>query len=103
MDYFIIFISIFFIILGILVWKYPNLIAGYNTMTQEQKNKVNIKALKSFMCSTFCAIGLLIFITFLIAQTVTDKKTAIILSSILIPILGTFYILIGAQRYDHNK
>ena len=30
-------------VLGMLVRKYPNLIAGYNTMTAEQKKNVDVK------------------------------------------------------------
>ena len=37
-------------VLGMLVRKYPNLIAGYNTMTAEQKKNVDVKGLSNFMC-----------------------------------------------------
>ena len=36
-------------VLGMLVRKYPNLIAGYNTMTAEQKKNVDVKD-----CLTSC-------------------------------------------------
>lgn len=47
MPLFIPLFSAFFILLGLLVWRFPKLIAGYNTMTPEQQKKVDIKALKS--------------------------------------------------------
>lgn len=49
--------SVFFILLGLLVWKFPKLIAGYNTMTPEQQKKVDVKALKTFMCRKFPILG----------------------------------------------
>lgn len=49
--------SVILFVLGLLVRKYPNLIAGYNTMTAEQKKKVDIKGLSSFMCRSLCVIS----------------------------------------------
>lgn len=72
MNTYILIFSAFFILLGILIWKFPKLIAGYNTMSAEQQKKVDVKGLKSFI------------------------------SSIGIPVIGAIFILIGAQRYDHN-
>ena len=43
-------------VLGMLVRKYPNLIAGYNTMTAEQKKNVDVKRLSNFMCRSLCVI-----------------------------------------------
>lgn len=39
----ILILSVFFILLGILIWRFPKLIAGYNTMSGEQKEKVDVK------------------------------------------------------------
>lgn len=39
MNSFIPIFSAFFILLGLLVWRFPKLIAGYNTMTPEQQKK----------------------------------------------------------------
>ena len=44
-------------VLGMLVRKYPNLIAGYNTMTAEQKKNVDVKGLSNFMCRSLCVIA----------------------------------------------
>ena len=56
MNSFIPIFSALFILLGLLVWRFPKLIAGYNTMTPEQQKKVDVKGLKAFMCRVFCAI-----------------------------------------------
>ena len=46
MNSFIPIFSAFFILLGILVWRFPKLIAGYNTMTPEQQKKSTSKGSK---------------------------------------------------------
>ena len=40
------------VLLGILVRFFPNLIAGYNTMSAEQKKNVDVKGLSRFMYSS---------------------------------------------------
>lgn len=47
-------------VLGMLVRKYPNLIAGYNTMTAEQKKNVDVKGLSNLQGSgeVFGSVGL---------------------------------------------
>ena len=52
-------IGVVFIALGFLVKVFPNLIAGYTTMTAEQKAKVDIDGLSSFMRNGFIAMGAL--------------------------------------------
>lgn len=46
MNSFIPIFSAFFILLGLLVWRFPKLIAGYNTMMPEQQKKVDVKGSK---------------------------------------------------------
>lgn len=41
MIYSQILVSLILIVCGFLVKKHPNLIAGYNTMSQAEKNKIN--------------------------------------------------------------
>ena len=55
-------IAVILIITGLLVWKYPGLIAGYNTMTPEQQRNVDIKGLKAFMCRAFCLVGIAVIL-----------------------------------------
>ena len=48
--------------IGFIVKDYPNTIAGYNTMSKEQKKKVDIKEASTFIRKGFIIIGLLITI-----------------------------------------
>lgn len=98
----ILILSVFFILLGILIWRFPKLIAGYNTMSGEQKEKVDVKGLKRFMFCACCAIGILIFIVYLSLRHCIDESLAEGISSIAVPVIGAVCIVIGAQRYDHN-
>ena len=89
------------VLIGLLVLKFPKLIAGYNTMTPEQQKKVDIKQLKTFMCRAFCVMGIAILLVSLLLQPFTSDMI-ISLVSVLILVPGTIYMIIKAQRYDHN-
>ena len=49
--------GIILIICGILVKINPNLIAGYNTMSESDKQKIDIKRLSTFMHNGLIIIG----------------------------------------------
>ena len=89
------------VLIGLLVLKFPKLIAGYNTMTPEQQKKVDIKRLKTFTCRAFCVMGIAILLVSLLLQPFTSDMI-ISLVSVLILVPGTIYMIIKAQRYDHN-
>lgn len=90
-------------VLGLLVRRYPNLIAGYNTMTAEQKKKVDIKGLSNFMCRSLCIMAVLMVLSYYVMAIMsTGGKVASIVSTTLIPLVGVIYVVVKAQRYDHN-
>lgn len=90
-------------VLGLLVRRYPNLIAGYNTMSAEQKKKVDIKGLSGFMCRSLCVMAVLMILSYYAmgVMSVGEKVTSIVPTT-LIPIIGVIYVVVRAQRYDHN-
>ena len=95
--------SVILFVLGLLVRKYPNLIAGYNTITAEQKKKVDIKGLSSFMCRSLCVMAVLMVLSYYAMVMMSPgEKAASIISTTLIPIIGVIYVVVKAQRYDHN-
>ena len=85
-------------VLGMLVRKYPNLIAGYNTMTAEQKKNVS-----NFMRRSLCVIAVLMIVSYfvMVAMSVNEKAVSVV-STMLIPIIGSIYMVVKAQRYDRN-
>ena len=44
--------------LGVLMKRFPMLIAGYNTLTEEEKEKIDTKGLSTFMCYSFVGMGI---------------------------------------------
>ena len=81
----------------------PNLIAGYNTMTAEQKKNVDVKGLSNFMCRSLCVIAVLMIVSYfvMVARSVNEKAVSVV-STMLIPIIGSIYMVVKAQRYDRN-
>ena len=84
-------------VLGMLVRKYPNLIAGYNTMTAEQKKNVDVKGLSNFMIAVLMIVSYFV----MVARSVNEKAVSVV-STMLIPIIGSIYMVVKAQRYDRN-
>lgn len=60
MEWTELFVGLFFIILGVLIYFFPNLIAGYNTMSKEAKKEVDIKGLSKLMRNSFIIFGIYI-------------------------------------------
>ena len=102
MDYVSIGIGLLLIGSGFLVKKYPSLIAGYNTMSEEQQKNVDIEGLSTLMRNSLIFMGLLVAVlpyifTFFGMKSLAD-------SSILIGMFGVLpFLLIRAQKYDHNS
>ncbi|NLL19653.1 MAG: DUF3784 domain-containing protein [Clostridia bacterium] len=88
--------------MGFLVKSSPNLIAGYNTMSEDKKKHVDIEGLSTFMRNSFIIIGLSIIAGYYVFKWI--GYTAIANSMILIAtVIGVIIMLIHAQRFDHNK
>lgn len=102
MEYAILFTGLFLIGLGFLVKRYPILIAGYNTMSAKEKEKVDVKGLLAFMCRSLVAMGLSLigayyFCVWMEWWTVASWVT------VFVPLLFLPYVLVKAQKYDHNR
>jgi len=86
------FIGIFLICIGFLVKRYPNLIAGYNTLPKEEKDKIDIDKLSGRMKVTFIAMGVLILILIPVLQQMrlSSHITTINIGVILVGTLSLF-------------
>ena len=60
MDIISLLTALFFITLGFLVKSFPNLIAGYNTMSPDRKKDVDIKGLSTFIRNALIITGFII-------------------------------------------
>lgn len=80
---FVWFFAALFVLLGLLVRKYPKLIAGYNTMSPERQKLVDVKGLTTFMCRAFCIIGLLVLLVYYLLLWGGMAEMAAVLVSII--------------------
>ena len=93
------FLGIIFIILGFAVSNNPNLIAGYNTMTNEKRRNFNITSFKHFLKTTLIAAGFFVivgnFLFFLISWD-AGKVFISVLPGLVLPI---FLIYKSKKKY----
>jgi len=87
--------------IGILVKYFKTywLISGYNTMTDEQKQKVNIESLAGFignMCFIMAGITLLATIFFMMGQELLGG----IALALFVPL--SIFLIVKSQKYDGN-
>jgi hypothetical protein len=102
MDFTGIFAGILMIGTGFLVKSFPNLISGYNTMTNAQKENVDIEGLSTNMRNGFIAMGLIIILGYYVFLWMGF----ILIANNWIPaviLVGVIYMGIRAQRFDQNK
>jgi hypothetical protein len=102
MEYSIFLTGILFIGVGFLVKAFPNILAGYNTMSKKEKANVDIENLSSFARNSLVGVGIALIFAELVMHflSVTDWADYV---NFPIIIGGVIFMLIGAQKYDHNK
>ncbi|MEI3488847.1 MAG: DUF3784 domain-containing protein [Bacteroides stercoris] len=89
--------TITMVVIGLLIRRFPILMAGYNTMTAEQKKKTDSKGAANFLCKALCIIaltGIVLFYGLTFAGVGGPHSPAGFPLSV--------YSLIKIQRFDHN-
>lgn len=87
---------------GFLVKSSPILIAGYNTMSDDEKKNVDIVGLSTYMRNSLIIIGLSIIAGYYLFKWI--GFTVIADSMILIAtLIGVLIMTINAQKFDKNK
>ena len=89
------------IVVGLLVKRFPMLIAGYNTMPPAKKKNVDIGGLSSFMRRHLVIMGAL-WILFTVVLELTDQTDTLAVIYIIYLLPYVVWMLVRAQRYDHN-
>jgi hypothetical protein len=97
-----IYTGLFFIVLGFLVKAFPNLIAGYNTMSKKQKEKVDIEGLSIFMRNGLIVIGLIVIIGY-IALTSLGQHVSIDFFIPSVILIGVVFLFFNAKKFDQNE
>ena len=90
--------GVFLIILGLLVKKYPALIAGYNTMSDKEKALTDIDGLSSMIRAGCIIMGIVLCISELLLQ-ITELSGFSVGVMISILTLGAFCMAFLAQGY----
>lgn len=91
--------GIILIICGFLVKEFPDLIAGYNTLTKEQKKKVDIDGLSLYMKNYLISIGCLVIIVGCILYSLNIKTSIKLLTTSAITVIGIIIMIIKAQKF----
>ncbi|MEQ6121437.1 DUF3784 domain-containing protein [Reichenbachiella sp. MALMAid0571] len=92
----------FLILMGFLVKKFPDMIAGYNTMPEEQKKNVDVEGLSSMMRNAMVLMGLLIAVGKPFLGLIGwEINPALFIISVILSITAVMLVL--APTYDGNK
>lgn len=86
--------------LGVLVKRFPILIAGYNTMSKEEKMNVDVKGLSAFMCYSLVGMGTVSVLAYYICLGLGHADWASY--CLFLPILYIPYLIVKANKFDHN-
>ena len=87
------------IICGVLVKNYPNLIAGYNTLSREEKEKINIDKLSRFFMTGLITIGLVnMFVCITLVLFEVKESNIFLINASLI-----FLAIIGVSIYGNKN
>jgi len=95
--------GLFLIGIGFLVKSSPDLISGYSTMSKEKKKNVDIVGLSTFMKKGFIIMGITMIILSLFIKVLHLKEIFSVWVIIFIPLVGTIFLAIKAQKFDGNK
>lgn len=92
--------GIILIACGFLAKMYPNLIAGYNTLSEEEKQRVDISGLSSLMKKRLIALGSFTIIYGVISYVldINESYSFMILCSVIV--IGVIIMLILSQKYN---
>lgn len=99
-------VAILFIIFGVLIkhGKMYFLLAGYNTMSKEEKSKHDIVGITSLFRNVMFGMALIIIIAYYIRKSMENPNVATI-SIVVAVALGIPYLLIksNSNKYKINK
>ncbi len=102
MDLIILIVGFFLMGIGFLVKSAPDLIAGYNSLSKEKKQNVDIQGLATCLRNGLIVIGLTTIFGYFLFKWIGFSMVAH--SMILVaPITGIAILVIRAQKFDHNK
>lgn len=98
-----IFTGFILIIVGLLVKQYPNLLAGYNTLSAEQKKEIDIEKVSTIARNVIVLTGAAVIDASIIMYFIeVSKKIQVNIISVII-ILGLVVLIIWSNRVPKLK
>ena len=98
-----IFTGFILIIVGLLVKQYPNLLAGYNTLSDEQKKEIDIEKVSTIARNVIVLTGAAVIDASIIMYFIeVSKKIQVNIISVII-ILGLVVLIIWSNRVPKLK
>ena len=95
-----IFLGLSFIAIGVLINLFPNLIAGYNTLSQKERENVKTNRLSRFMLIGFSIMGVVIIAGQFIAQLMETPSLSKNLNLFVI-LSGAVIFIVFGQRFKN--
>ncbi|MCH7399111.1 DUF3784 domain-containing protein [Belliella sp. DSM 107340] len=94
--------GLFLIGIGFLVKAFPNLIAGYNTMSQKQKDNVDVEGLSTFMRNGLVLMGMVVIIGYHgLKWAGQDVLLGYFIPGVIL--IGVFFLVFRAKKFDQNE
>jgi len=98
-----IFTGFMLIIVGLLVKQYPNLLAGYNTLSEEQKKEIDIEKVSTIARNVIVLTGAAVIDASIIMYFIeVSKKIQVNIVSVII-VLGLVVLIIWSNRVPKLK
>lgn len=98
-----IFTGLILIVVGLLVKHYPNLLAGYNTMSEEKKKEIDIEKVSTIARNVFVLMGAAVIDASIIMYfSEVSKKIQVNFISVTI-VLGVVILIIWSNRVPKLK
>ena len=94
-------IGLLIIAIGFLVKRNPNLIAGYNGLSEEEKKKVDIEGLSTWMRNGFVITGIMTPVVYYLVYFLGYEQLAGFSMMFAITI-GIFIVAITGQRFNKS-
>ena len=94
--------GIILIFCGLLVKYNPNLIAGYNTMSEKEKKTIDVTKLSTMMRNYLVIIGALVILIGIILFLLDVKQSIRLMSISVIVILGVMLMVFNGQSLKKN-
>ena len=90
------------ILSGFLVKIFPNLIAGYNSLSEAQKKRVDIDGLSSYMRKNLVVLGILVIAIGFVLYQIEFKEMYVLMITSAIIIIDVIYLTIQSGKF-YNK